>query len=717
MPIFLLLFIALLVCAIRLNRSRRLFQYLFFCRYPILSGLALFLVPIASLTCLKGVIGNWFTELSLTEISLVLFFVMITARALVLLLAIVFIGGPSRFDLPFMRESAEVHSHELQPRTTTILTALPLISWTIACAASPTASLLEWAGGTVLALAGFGGLILLWKSIQQWPRWLSLETAILGRIETFLPGSSKEEASRKALILQTRAILFFLLTVFIFLLVAFLGNPQVRHPEWFPIPIYPVLILLLGALALTGLSYRLDGKRIPVLPVAALWVSVMYGAFGADHEYAVRAPSEPEEGAAEFRPVAGNLRLSEKDVAAVWLAQRSPGRDVIPIVVTASGGGGTAAFWTASILEQLRCQADFGEEFSRSLLLVSGVSGGSLGLAYYLQEYGLDGPPSKEAAQVAAQRAGTSSLAAAAWGLACADFPRLILPALFLDNQHDRGWALESAWERAGLRDEETLLRWRDQVALGLRPTSIFNATLVETGQRLAIATHDLTPGENPDGASPCGWSQLYPDGDLRIATAARLSATFPYVTPVARPRWNGDGDAPVSLSECAAYHVGDGGYFDNDGLMSALEFLSRTIPVLRASGIRRVLLIRIRASEVPEMKNTQDGGGLMAAIGGPLITMLNVRTTSQVDRNRFALGLAREAWRDPRDQKILDPDFEVRVTDFILAEETSLSWHLSSAEIGRIQQEAVRKVAQEIEDLRRLYSEPSNPYLQKALK
>lgn len=63
---------------------------------------------------------------------------------------------------------------------------------------------------------------------------------------------------------------------------------------------------------------------------------------------------------------------------------------------------------------------------------------------------------------------------------------------------------------------------------------------------------------------------------DLSLFTAARLSAAFTYVSPATRipdqfvPRSN-DGRRP-------AFHVVDGGYFDNDGVSSAIEFLTSAV-------------------------------------------------------------------------------------------------------------------------------------------
>lgn len=67
---------------------------------------------------------------------------------------------------------------------------------------------------------------------------------------------------------------------------------------------------------------------------------------------------------------------------------------------------------------------------------------------------------------------------------------------------------------------------------------------------------------ERPTGA---GLMQQRTLMRISVATAARLSATFPYVSSAAR--------IPAEFAPYA-FHFVDGGYFDNDGTSSVIEFL-----------------------------------------------------------------------------------------------------------------------------------------------
>jgi hypothetical protein len=131
----------------------------------------------------------------------------------------------------------------------------------------------------------------------------------------------------------------------------------------------------------------------------------------------------------------------------------------------------------------------------------------------------------------------------------------------------DRGHALERAWminakrsqhpdgksgkdSLLGNLDQATLNGWQEDVRLGVRPAVIFNATSVETGQRLAFATapynSETILRKNQLNASPpiglIDFSTSYHRANILISTAARLlrpSPTFhPLRAPYRQMRW-----------------------------------------------------------------------------------------------------------------------------------------------------------------------------------
>lgn len=299
------------------------------------------------------------------------------------------------------------------------------------------------------------------------------------------------------------------------------------------------------------------------------------------------------------------------------------------IVVTASGGGIRAAEWTAELTALLENHfaRDAGLQamhysFHDHLLLASGVSGGSVGLMPFLLEYtapaGQAFPPGQALFARVASAPGCSSLEAVAWGLEYYDLYRLLLTVRFGGGKEpDRTWALTEAMNRnlkdrhcvsdggafAGLPAIEdgfsmTLSRAATQLQAGQMPAFTFNTTAAETGGRFLLANYAVPAlGGESDFIPADSFLQVYTQpnaagqyADLQLATAARLSATFPAVSSATR--------IPAEFAE-RAYHFVDGGYFDNDGTGSAIEFLKSALdsdPTLGTTGgPLKIVLFEIR--------------------------------------------------------------------------------------------------------------------------
>ena len=164
--------------------------------------------------------------------------------------------------------------------------------------------------------------------------------------------------------------------------------------------------------------------------------------------------------------------------------------------------------------------------------------------------------------------------------------------------------------------------------------------------------------------------SELYPGADMAVVTAARLSATFPYVTPIARPPLPEECDAH-------AFHVADGGYYDNFGVVTAIEFLADVLPSFRQEfRCKKILLVQIRGSSAEEPEAATEKGWLYELLG-PAITINKVRTSSQISRNDFEIGLFARYWA----QRDSTSRVEIKSVTFDLRDPGPLSWHLSTSE------------------------------------
>ena len=442
-------------------------------------------------------------------------------------------------------------------------------------------------------------------------------------------------------------------------------NIDLGYPKWVFTLSYVVMLLLLLCAVLPGVTFFFDKYRVPVLlPLLALPVLTGYCA-RSDHFYQLQTAT------ASTPPTAGE-------------ALAAGGRDKA-IVIAINGGGIQAAAWAAQVLTGLqeRSRGEGLPSFADSIGLVSSVSGGSVGAAYFLNEY-TSSAGFKAASDLSAvrQNAQSSSLHAVGWGLLYWDIRRPYLPwsvGLF----DDRGFALERAWRRADGLDAP-LSSWRTGVREGHRPAVIFNATAADLGTRYLFSNTIVQ-----EKAGQSNFHQSYPGKDVLISTAVRLSATFPYVSPVARAF-----DRSLRPDEP---HMADGGYYDAYGVSSLVDWLDAALREERSSkNIKSVLVIEVRGDQRPEVQAVETGGPLRARdtdrntgsayrswtyqLFAPLGAMLKVRTAGQIAHNEAELCLLIKRWQlDPR---------QVRIDRMVLEfpePNPPLSWHLTRRDRDRI--------------------------------
>ncbi|MCA9121844.1 MAG: hypothetical protein H6822_11795 [Planctomycetaceae bacterium] len=427
---------------------------------------------------------------------------------------------------------------------------------------------------------------------------------------------------------------------------------------------YALLSLLLLLYFLPGFAFFWDRYRIPVPLLIIVAVMLFYSTFGTDHYYELNLTPED---AASYRPP----YLTE--VFDAWTFPSGPDGKRTLVVVDASGGGIQASAWTAQVLTGLH--GVYGNDFSRSIGLISSVSGGSVGTMFYLAnraEVALSPDPSVSHSDALTSKtmmkiqhaARASALEATAWGLAYPDTLRTVLP-FAVERTVDRGWAIEQVWQQRMTStsvddiDRGTL----DLVDLGVAirekqlPVPVFNATLMESGQRLQISPV-LGPARSRTDQShrsdaPDAEVQLlkeFPHARPLVSTAARLSATFPYVTPAARASIPPDVECVhTGQSAISKYHVVDGAYVDNEGAVTSVDWINRLLAYYRGKKnderpFDRVLLIRIQAfpTNIGQASGIfpDSASGWRSALIGPLDAMMTVRSASQTERGDLEVGL-----------------------------------------------------------------------------
>jgi hypothetical protein len=266
------------------------------------------------------------------------------------------------------------------------------------------------------------------------------------------------------------------------------------------------------------------------------------------------------------------------------------------------------------------------------------------------------------------------------------DFIRNVIPLWELGE--DRGTALEKSWVKncekvcanyqaqqgkscpIDCRMTGTLAAWAEDVKTGKRPASIFNATMVENGDRLLVSNTDI---ERAIDTGRVNVEQLLGGKDLQAITAARISAAFPYVSPAAR--------AHLEEPAGARLHVVDGGYNDNYGMSSLVEWLDEAFT---GNQLSRVLVIQIQsfgdgpnAAEENEAGNraSKSDSGYLSQLLAPIYTLLHIRTSAQASHKEIEFDLLQGKWPG----KIQNSLFKFSCHD------APLTWKLTEAEKKRI--------------------------------
>jgi hypothetical protein len=710
---------------------------LFYIRYPALCGLILFLLgPLAAWTNAKELLANTLLVHTFWQVLTLTVICLTAAKLQLVQVGVILFNGPARFlDLEtpthaprqVVQESAWIRWDWSVPKTliwfaTGLTLPLTAVWYSVHNRAAPAdvgafMDNVDWATGLMGIVAGTFAdfcLLLAFSAIER--RLFAASTMIPGllpirfsfRVSQFRQLRMVERLFARAFAgngyttydhgdvqfcpghWQQIFLFALIVTAYLVLQSVTAGSTARPDPPLLPTLFFAVFGLIFASTILSGASFYLDYFHFPTLLVLTVALLASYSFSGRDHKFVARERS--------FGPVPPTLMevVGSKDRQ---IPNDKSGKRTL-VVITAPGGGIHAAAWTAQVLTGMHYR--YGDEYARSLCLISAVSGGSVGTMYYAANFErLLNPASENAlrddCRAIVERAGASGLEAVGWGLIFLDLPS-VLP--FVDAVGDRGTTLDECWRaRLSLPSAKPLTPmylgdWRGPTLNGQMPIVVFNSTEVESGRRVLFSPvyserrKSLSVRPN-SRAAPVEFSSLYPTYDIDVATAARLSATFPYVSPTA---------TPDDLDELG--HMADGGYVDNEGIVTAVDWVSQLInhfaqPDSGRSPFDRVLILRIR-HEVPKdplvnanaNQKTEANKGFEFAAFGPLKAVLTVRGTSQIERGQVEVDFIMDAPAKIANQ---NRGIEIQSTflDFTLDnsdEPVPLSWKLSPREFAKYQ-------------------------------
>ncbi|AMV28112.1 Patatin-like phospholipase [Gemmata sp. SH-PL17] len=421
--------------------------------------------------------------------------------------------------------------------------------------------------------------------------------------------------------------------------------------------------------------------------------------------------------------------------------QKQPGREKEKpkiVIVCTSGGGIRAAVWTGVVLNELEKDSAL-PGFRNHIRLITGASGGMVGATLYTADF--ENPDGFGEAHIKALAADSLTRTGQSLILRDMTWNTIAVPP-WNHASWDRGRTLEWMWE---LNTAQHLQKhagadwqnpWRKTFAdlrvlerQGKRPSMIYSPLMVEDSRRLLISNLELsglddwtdltdvsvaTGPHGTAGRSAVEFHRLFPDlppdefrdyfspgpnasdprreaagkvrssADFRVATAARMNATFPVISPA------------VSLPTAPPRRLVDAGLYDNYGVnVAGLWLLKNKDAILKyTSG---VALVQIRAFPLHDARNKfasfdPDTGKLeakppkgdlfadiLASASAPAEALLSARANAAFFRNAEQIEVLHRAFNTcPGDM----PTSQFFYTAWLeLRRPAALNWYLTTTE------------------------------------
>ncbi len=438
--------------------------------------------------------------------------------------------------------------------------------------------------------------------------------------------------------------------------------------------------------------------------------------------------------------------LDNYEVLGAWKEAnlRADGRKPKLVIVTVSGGGIRSEVWTATVLETL--DRNLGAEFSKSIRIVTGASGGMVaasdfvasmtrsGLNRALRHRPVPDPADEAEARGRSGYLTRNQLDSVIGQMIYSDIPGALNP---LPRKVDRGRTLEKSWARIAREEnsaapspfERSIRELAAGEAAGWRPSIVFTPMMVEDGRRLLISNLDLSfvtrnvsallmeenrrkikhaayeinasdrlinRADDLLSLSAVEFYRIFPDAwEFSLGTATRMSASFPWVAPA------------VSIPTIPPRRIVDAGYYDNFGVNLASLWLAEMREWLKQN-TSGVLLVQIRDHESQSRRTDIDFDLESGKNASTVRETFDKLTNSVFERNvghvlhpvmtPVSGAATARSWtmsfRNDEQVELLDELFNAQETEedaffrtvvFECPVEASLSWNLSEEEIVNI--------------------------------
>ena len=291
------------------------------------------------------------------------------------------------------------------------------------------------------------------------------------------------------------------------------------------------------------------------------------------------------------------------------------------VILCASGGGLRSATWTMQVIQT--ADSLLGGKLLDHTVLITGASGGMMGMAYlrelYLQKQ--KGHQINLYDQKYIDHIAKDLLNPIAFTMVTND---LFLPWSTFETggfkyPKDRGYILEKQFnENTDYLLDKALGDYREPEQQGLIPMLYITPSILNDARRLVISPQGVSFMMMPRVGfqfpqkveiDAVDFRSLFRDqgaDNLRMLSAIRMNATYPYVLPT------------VHLPSQPEIEVVDAGFRDNYGILSATRFIQVFQDWIKdkTSG---VILVQISSSEKIETIEPNDKRGIISGLLNPL--------------------------------------------------------------------------------------------------
>ena len=302
-----------------------------------------------------------------------------------------------------------------------------------------------------------------------------------------------------------------------------------------------------------------------------------------------------------------------------WKAKQ---KDSLPLlyIINTSGGGNRSARFTMEVLQHLDSVSN--GTILRKTVLINGASGGMLGASYFRE---LDLQRQKGLLKNITDPVYADNISQdllnpifSSWVARDIAAPAQKFKIGSFQYLKDRGYAFEEKLnENAGGLFNKSIRDYKELESKAESPMVVYNTVVSRDGRKFLIGTQPMSflmkanVDDSPDAIDFNAFFKYQSPDQLRVLSAMRMNATFPYVLP------------NVWLPSNPVIDVMDAGLRDNYGMETSYRFLTAMRPWIEKN-CRGIVLIQIRDRKTGGWDHPFESGNISEVLTRPFLLLQN---------------------------------------------------------------------------------------------